>query len=98
MFKNLSNIKYILKMLQDKQVPLSKKAIVAAGILYFLMPFDFLPETVLGFGLIDDLVIMIGIMTSLSDIFNKYRPGSTIKDESKIIKEASYTIKDDTKR
>jgi len=43
------------------------------GICYALMPFDLIPESLLGvFGLIDDLVIIVFLLTQVSILFRTH--------------------------
>jgi uncharacterized membrane protein YkvA (DUF1232 family) len=65
-------IKSIKKFLLDPDVPKRKKLLVIFGIIYLLMPIDLIPVTVLGFGIIDDIVLWLFILIHLSDELDKY--------------------------
>jgi uncharacterized membrane protein YkvA (DUF1232 family) len=50
----------------DKDVPASEKAKLIAAIVYFVSPFDFLPEAISGpLGYIDDVVVAAYVLNSL---------------------------------
>ena len=65
-------IKSIRKMMKDPEVPKRKKLLIVFGIIYLLMPIDLIPVVVLGFGIIDDIVLWLFILTHLSDELDKY--------------------------
>ncbi len=55
----LLQIRLTWRLLQDPRVPLWKKAIPFAGILYILSPIDLIPDMIIGLGQIDDLGLML---------------------------------------
>ncbi len=62
----------LIKLMQDKEVPKSKKIKLGAVIAYFITPFDFLPEALMGLiGYIDDVALTAYI---LNDFFNEMNP------------------------
>ena len=65
-------IRSIKKFLLDPSVPKRKKLLIIFGIIYLIMPIDVIPEPVLGFGFIDDIVLWLFILTHLSDELDKY--------------------------
>lgn len=72
------------QLLRDDQVPLIVKLIPAAALLYILSPLDFLPDTLLGPGQLDDLgvlllAVQVFIALSPHNIVRRYRreAGST---------------------
>lgn len=73
-------IKSLKKFLLDSTVPKRKKLLVIFGIIYILAPIDFIPITVLGFGIIDDIVVWLFILTHLSAELDKYWKESTEED------------------
>ena len=50
-------LKYYFLILSDRQTPFYVKIILAAGLLYILVPVDILSDTVPLFGWLDDLAI-----------------------------------------
>ncbi len=65
-------IRSIKKFLLDPSVPKRKKLLIIFGIIYLIAPIDIIPEPVLGFGLIDDIILWLFILTHLSDELDKY--------------------------
>ena len=53
----LQKLRYYFFILFDRQTPWYVKLILTVGILYILVPVDFLPDTIPLFGLLDDLAI-----------------------------------------
>ena len=64
---------YLLcKLAIDNEVPVSEKAQLAAAIVYFISPFDLIPETLLGpLGYIDDIAVAAFV---LNNLINKTNP------------------------
>jgi uncharacterized membrane protein YkvA (DUF1232 family) len=73
LFKRIKAIRYFMK---DKEVPLRKKIIIVAGILYLLSPIDLIPEPILIFGALDDIVLWTFIIWYLKDELDKYWIGA----------------------
>lgn len=56
----------LMKLLADERVPLRHKSYLVLAIAYFVSPFDFLPEFLMGaLGLVDDLVITVVVLHKL---------------------------------
>lgn len=53
--------------LQDPNVPLAKKATIGAALLYFLSPFDLIPDFLPG-GYLDDAAVIVAAFKSVQDI------------------------------
>ena len=68
----IKRIKAIKHFMIDKGVPLRKKFIIVAGILYLLSPIDLIPEPILIFGALDDIVLWTFIIWYLKDELDKY--------------------------
>lgn len=47
------------KLLWDERVPLATKLVPLLSVAYLLLPFDFVPDVAIGFGQVDDLVILL---------------------------------------
>ena len=58
----LNKLRYWISILLDSQTPWHVKLLIAGGVLYLLIPLDFLPDTIPFFGLVDDLTIGAAIM------------------------------------
>jgi|GEM_PF-2587274 len=54
----------LLKLSRDKDVPVMSKAIIGAGIAYFVMPMDIIPDILPG-GWIDDMAVAIIVLSYL---------------------------------
>jgi uncharacterized membrane protein YkvA (DUF1232 family) len=62
----------LCKLMLDKKVPASKKAKLAAAIVYFISPLDLIPEAVFGpIGYLDDVVLAALV---LNDLINDIDP------------------------
>lgn len=46
------------RLLFRRDTPWKVKAIIAFAILYFISPFDLVPDWIVGFGLLDDLTVV----------------------------------------
>jgi len=53
----LQKLTYYFLILFDRQTPWHVKLILTAGLLYILVPVDFIPDTIPIFGWLDDLAI-----------------------------------------
>ncbi len=99
----IRRIKAIPAFLKDKSVPFRKKLFMILGIAYFLWPFDLIPNPILLFGIIDDIVIWGFIIYYLRDELDKYwlgDDGVDLKKEfrgKKIINDVKFEVKDDDK-
>ena len=48
----------------DQEVPASSRSLVAGALMYFVVPFDLLPEAVLGAGgFLDDVVVAVAVLS-----------------------------------
>ncbi len=68
----IRRIKSIKSFLKDPKVPKRRKLLVIFGIIYLLMPIDLIPAPVLLFGLVDDAVLWLFILTHLRDELDRY--------------------------
>ncbi|TPI12623.1 YkvA family protein [Mesorhizobium sp. B4-1-1] len=50
----------------DKDTPLRAKAILLGALGYFVLPFDFIPDFVVGLGFTDDLAVLTAAITAVS--------------------------------
>lgn len=57
--------------MRDSRVPFKDRALIAAGIAYLILPFDVIPEALLGgFGLGDDIAVLWKVITSVNHIIS----------------------------
>lgn len=75
LIKRLKALKFFLK---DKKVPIRKKLIIILGIVYLLSPIDLIPEPILMFGVIDDIVLWTFIIWYLKEELDKYWLGEDV--------------------
>ena len=53
----------LVRLALDKEVPRSSRALIGGAIAYFILPFDLLPEAILGpVGYLDDLVLATAVL------------------------------------
>lgn len=77
-------------------MPILKKALMVFGLAYFVFPIDLLPDfPVLGVGYIDDLAVIVSILTYLTEYMNKYKGNESKDDDSQFINDIDYKIKDE---
>jgi uncharacterized membrane protein YkvA (DUF1232 family) len=54
----------LVRLAMDPQVPASTRGLIGGALAYFVLPFDFLPEGLIGgFGFMDDLVLAAAVLT-----------------------------------
>ena len=82
----MNRIKAISSMMKDKTVPKRKKALVIFGVIYLLLPMDLIPPVIFPFGFLDDLIILLWIITHLSGTLDQYWNGEKTVDYSKDFK------------
>lgn len=68
----LKRIFHIKDYLLDPSASKSKKILIIFGIIYLLSPVDLIPAPVLGFSVIDDLVLWGAILNYLSEELDRY--------------------------
>lgn len=71
----------LINLLKDPEVPKSKKVKLGVVVAYFIIPFDMLPEALLGlFGYIDDIALSAFVLNDLvnginPEIIKRHWPG-----------------------
>lgn len=97
--KFFKRITVLYKYLLDKDVSIFKKIMVLAMLIYVFSPLDIIPEAVLGFGFIDDALLAVYVISSISSELDKYisnKGDENIKvDKDKTIENVEYEIKDE---
>lgn len=89
----IRRIKAIRFMMKDKSVPKRKKALIIAGIIYLLLPFDLIPPILFPIAWVDDLILWLWILWHLREELDKYWLGGKKVDLSK--KYRGKTVIDD---
>ena len=67
-----SKLRWMFKLLLSHQVRLRDKVPIVLLLLYILNPIDLIPLPILGFGILDDLVIFIILMHLVDRTLAKY--------------------------
>jgi len=90
----LFRLSLIFKFLFNKEIPLKEKWWIIIPVIYLLSPVDLIPEPILGFGFVDDLVMLTYLLSVVMDKTKKYNNKNEASEE-KIIENVDYEIKDD---
>ena len=97
----IKRLKAIRFMMADKTVPLRKKALVIAGIVYLFLPIDIIPPIIFPFGILDDIAVWALILWYLSSELDKYWIGEKPKDYSgkyrgkNVVDDVEYNVDDE---
>lgn len=99
--KLLKRIGYIPRLLKDPMVKIWNKLAVILMLVYLISPVDFIPEAILGLGILDDTILTIITLGFLSDSLDNYiRYDMNKKSEveknihEKIIENVDYEVND----
>jgi uncharacterized membrane protein YkvA (DUF1232 family) len=81
----------------DKNIPLKDKWWIMLLIIYILSPIDLIPAPIIGFSVIDDLVVLSFLYTVVWEKVNKYYGNSkdVEKNKDKIVEDVEYEIHED---
>ncbi len=91
----MGRILLILKFLFDKKVPLKEKWWVIIPLIYILSPADLIPAPILGFSIVDDLVMLSFLLTKVYDKTKKYYFDNKKNEDEEIIENVEYEIRKD---
>lgn len=83
----MRNIRLLISYIKDKETSLIKKLLILGSLLYFVLPFDFVPDFILGIGWLDDILVGIFIWMAVKselDSYNRTKQKSC-KKTSKVI-------------
>jgi uncharacterized membrane protein YkvA (DUF1232 family) len=71
----LKNVRLLWKMLRDKKYKIgwSTRSWIVFALLYFVTPWDLIPDVVPGVGYIDDAVVVAWVCKTLKDEIAAYR-------------------------
>jgi len=56
-----------------RDVPLKAVVTIVAGVLYFVTPIDFIPDFLLGFGLLDDVTVLTWVINVVREELDRFR-------------------------
>ncbi len=89
----------IFKFLFDKNIPLREKWWIILPAIYILSPIDLIPFPILGFSIIDDLVVLLFLLSMVKSKTQKYygtqKQDDSIKKDIKdktIIEDVDYEV------
>lgn len=89
-----------MAMMRDKSASKFKKALIIFGVVYFVSPIELLPDFLLPFGYIDDIVFWAALLYYLNDTLKKYSGTQKPKDYSKkyknTIDDVEFEVKEET--
>jgi uncharacterized membrane protein YkvA (DUF1232 family) len=93
----MGRILFIINFLFDKNVPLREKWWVVIPLIYILSPADLIPEPILGFGIVDDLVMIGFLLTIVHDKIKKYYFDNSNENKD-IVENVEYEIDKDEEK
>ncbi len=95
-------VRALPKFIKDPNVKLWKKAMILGSIIYLISPIDLIPDPILGFGFIDDGVLILYIFSLVSNQLDRYVSKDADQKYSfqkdKIIEDVEYKIDDESDR
>lgn len=68
-----ANLRFLWEAFRDPDVPARAKMIVVAALLYFVLPFDAVPDFLAGLGLSDDLAVAAAAVVKVKEIIEAHR-------------------------
>ncbi|SHI33743.1 Uncharacterized membrane protein YkvA, DUF1232 family [Dethiosulfatibacter aminovorans DSM 17477] len=77
--KLFDSINYMILMINDyasgeyREIPYGSIIMATAAVIYFVMPFDFVPDFIAGLGFIDDLAIITLVLKQVEADLEKYK-------------------------
>lgn len=72
-----------LKYILDPKVPLNKKIWLLLALVYLISPIDVIPDPVFGLGMIDDVGLILLILTFMTQTFKDYAQNPKSKHKLK---------------
>ncbi|MGB9701574.1 MAG: YkvA family protein [Candidatus Kapaibacteriota bacterium] len=76
---------YVMEM--DPAIPKNVKLVILSGLTYFLLPFDAIPDFLVGIGYSDDLSVALGILYLFSTHITKEHKEKAKEMTKKLFKE-----------
>lgn len=70
--KIFKRIAAIVPMIMDKEQSLWKKVLVIGAVIYLVSPIEFIPDFLLPFGIVDDIILWVCIIILLGDTLDGY--------------------------
>jgi len=87
----------MFRFLFDRNVPFIKKLPVLGWLVYLISPIDALPDPVFGVGIIDDFVILLFLLSFMSQQLEKYagKKNKSHPNNENIIEDVEYKVEQD---
>jgi uncharacterized membrane protein YkvA (DUF1232 family) len=90
-----------IRLLLDRRVSLRSKIIIPIALIYFLSPIDLIPDIILPFGRIDDIICLVlapifFICTCPIEVIKEHIGGNKDKEPKDSVLEAQYRHVDNT--
>lgn len=91
----MGRLLFIINFLLDKNVPLKEKWWVIIPLIYIISPADLIPAPIIGFSIIDDLVMLLFLLTKVYDKTKKYYYDNEKSKNDDVIENVEYEIHKD---
>lgn len=91
----MGRLLFIINFLLDKNVPLKEKWWVIIPLIYIISPADLIPAPIIGFSIIDDLVMLLFLLTKVYDTTKKYYYDNEKSKNDDVIENVEYEIHKD---
>ena len=98
-------ISLLFKFFFDNKIPLKEKLWIILPAIYLISPVDLIPEPILGFGFIDDIIVLGFLLSIVNKKTDKYYGSSNNqkygesnnkdKNDEKIIEDVIYEVHDE---
>lgn len=72
-FPIASTVILMFRYFNDEEIPKNKKILIATGLLYFVTPIDFIPDSIPILGLLDDIGVLSMVASYMMDELSEYR-------------------------
>jgi uncharacterized membrane protein YkvA (DUF1232 family) len=67
-----------------RNVPPKSLILIIAGVLYFLMPIDVIPDFIIGLGFIDDAAVLAWVITTVKGVLDDYARWESARDSGSL--------------
>ncbi|MDF2677171.1 MAG: hypothetical protein K0Q97_1489 [Bacillota bacterium] len=79
----ISKLSLIFKFVFDKQIPLKHKWWILIPLIYILSPIDLIPAPIFGFSVVDDIVMIVYLLSVVNEKTTKYNYNQQDQSEKK---------------
>lgn len=85
----------VFRFLFDKKIPLREKWWIIIPLIYIISPVDLIPMPILGFSILDDLLMFVYLMSIVSEKTRKYYGNEKNLKDKDIVENVEYEVEDD---